>query len=103
MKESNEKIAKCSESSSLSYLTDVFPPKFGVYDKIADRLNQKGLKSPYRKKYSRTIVYQAIITPKEEGERDMNAYKELLQLIIDYKKELEDIKELEKQALLELV
>lgn len=75
----------------LTYLLDVFPKWFGIYHKIATRLNAKGATTPFGKAYSYNNVFQSV-----KGRwYDANIHEALAEIRKEYIEKQKKIKTLE--------
>jgi len=81
---------------NISYLTDVFPKFYNVYKKIADRLNSKGLVTPYGKNYTYNNVFQCV---KKSRWYDENIHEELALIRKEYITKQNEIKSMESLEL----
>ncbi len=75
----------------LTHLLDVFPKWFNIYKRLVDRLNEKGIKTPYGKEYTYNSVYQCV-----QGRwYDVNIHAELATIRKEYIEKQKEIKSLE--------
>lgn len=86
-----QELNNSKQVKDLSYLLDVFPKWFGIYHKIAERLNKKGVVTPFGKTYSYNNVFQCV-----KGRwYDANIHEELAEIRKEYIEKQKKIKSLE--------
>lgn len=86
-----QELNNSKQVKNLTYLLDVFPKWFGIYHKIADRLNEKEVTTPFGKPYTYNNVFQCV-----KGRwYDANIHEELASIRKEYIEKQKKIKSLE--------
>jgi hypothetical protein len=91
MNKDKQESTNSKQSRDLSYLLKDFPKWYNVYNQISERLNSKGITTPFGKPYTYNNVYQCI-----KGRwYDPSIHEELAKLRKEYIDKQKSIKSLE--------
>lgn len=86
-----QELNNSKQVRDLTHLLDVFPKWFGIYNKIAERLNSRGITTPFGKSYTYNNVFQCV-----KGRwYDANIHEELATIRKEYIGKQKKIKTLE--------
>ncbi|GAB2574089.1 hypothetical protein [Spirosoma areae] len=72
---------------NLYYLTGKFPPRYGTYEKLVDRLNQKGLRSLQGETFNKNIINNIV----RGQSRDERVRLELIAMLAEVEGRLADV------------